>query len=317
MPLVGEAEHVLEVAASFHLVDGHDPVAEVRRVHVRTQEAAHRMFGWQLVVRDDREWATDHQVHPIEVSDERHVRRDGAHRQLGRCDPRRVVGGDHPQFGFDANGVDAASLLVDLEGDSRCRRDQFVVHLVTGELVEIPHERAGVVPGEVARVRARHCHATEVDAAGVDGRVVPGRPDRSAIELLVAPRVRRGEGHLRVGIDRREARVHRRDHAVEMELQLLDDEHFAVELVAGSTVRDDEACDRRLRIEVRERDLLHRWEPLRHLDLERLRPLEDEALVAIPERAAHPPRPSVHRRPTRFHGLNALSRPRSAGARLG
>ena len=127
--VVGEAEHVLEVAAALHLVDGDDLVAEVRRVHVRAQQAGDGMRGRQLVVRDDRERTADREVHPVEVTHERHVRGHRAHREAHRVDPRVVARHARPELGLDAHRLHAASLGPELELDTRDRRDELRVHL--------------------------------------------------------------------------------------------------------------------------------------------------------------------------------------------
>ena len=104
-PAVGEAEDALEVTAAFHLGRGHDPVAELRQVHMRLQQPSDRVRRRQAVVRHDPQRPAAHEMDPIEVPHERHVGCERAHGQPLRRVPVVVTRVGDAELAVDGHGA--------------------------------------------------------------------------------------------------------------------------------------------------------------------------------------------------------------------
>jgi len=226
-----EAEDRLEVAAHGHLAVRHELVAVLRPEHVRPEQPTNGMVGREGVAGGDREQAPRGQVHAVEMPDERDVRGGGSQGELRREVPLGIAGRRRAQLAVDADRLQAPGRRVCPEAHAHAERAQARVVLVARELLEVPMVAAVRRPLEVARVGSGHGQRAQID-----GRRVLGRKHGHRKHPAMRHRVRSGESSLRIGVDGRQARLHRREEPIHRHLEVIEPAMERRGFVAGHRI---------------------------------------------------------------------------------
>ncbi len=251
------------------------------------------MLGCQPIARGDRHLRAAGQVHAVEVADQRQVRRRGAQGDLLGALPVRIARCRAAKDAVDGHCPQGACAGIELETHLHAQSKQPCLHRIAAERLEVPLEAAiGGAPG-VAGVRSAHGERAEVRAAQELRRHL-----RGVEAAAVQPGERACQRALRVGGNRGQVALHRREGGVQPDLQPIEQRAREGPLVGGNVAlaAREHVLDRQASHHLRERRGNDGRARRRSGDVQRLVDRRLETGEQVPEPLAEEP-DDVHRQP--------------------